>query len=255
MSRTPDIEIGREYKPLHQDEQSTEDEALLPTPGDESVRDHGLKCLACAIEPRYGILHLSLAFIGGLLVCAVAQFFFTTLCLAGRSATSPSSNDEKVVVAAPTYAGSTTVHNFPPISPTNAYTSLFPTNVGYAGITPTGGEPGVVATAPSYPVHTGAPQLVTPTAKGGAKGSKEGFDMFKRWGNLSPWYSIERGTFGVDSSPEAPEGCVVTGLHFLHRHGARYPTAWGTSSPLYHVDKLLNVLQHRMVYLLSVRHA
>lgn len=229
MSRSPDIEGGREYKPLHQDEHPTEEELLLPGPGGESLketpRERISSCYARATERRYGLLHLSLAFVGGLVLCAAAQMFFASWCLPGKS--SASSGKDAVNIAAPTHVGSTTVHNFPPASPTNAYTSLFPTNVGYAGITPTGGEPGVVATAPSYPVHTGAPQLVTPTAKGGAKGSKGSFDLFKNWGNLSPWYSIERGTFGVDSTPEAPAGCAVTGLHFLHRHGARYPTAWG----------------------------
>jgi hypothetical protein len=36
-----------------------------------------------------------------------------------------------------------------------------------------------------------------------------------------------RGAFGVHSGPETPHTCRVTGLHLLHRHGARYPTAWG----------------------------
>jgi len=59
----------------------------------------------------------------------------------------------------------------------------------------------------------------------GAEGSK-GFDFFKSWSNLSPWYSVDRTSFGLDSSPEDPETSRVTGLHFLHRHGARYLTAW-----------------------------
>ena len=44
MSRKPDIEIGREYKPLHQDEQSAEDEALLPVSNDETSRVRRPKC-------------------------------------------------------------------------------------------------------------------------------------------------------------------------------------------------------------------
>ena len=106
--------------------------------------------------------------------------------------------------------------------------SYFPTDVGYAGPTPTGAEPGLVKTAPGYPIHTGAAVLLQPTSKDevDGKGGKK-FDMFRSWGNLSPWYSIERGAFGVDSGPDPPEGCAVTGLHFLHRHGARYPTNWG----------------------------
>ncbi len=98
------------------------------------------------------------------------------------------------------------------------------------------GKPVSVATAPSYPFQTGAllflslPTLRTDRMEAGKeKLEKErgrSFDMFKSWGNLSPWYSVKRGAFGVDSGPEAPQGCRVNGLHFLHRHGARYPTAW-----------------------------
>ncbi|KAJ7894516.1 phosphoglycerate mutase-like protein [Mycena olivaceomarginata] len=87
-------------------------------------------------------------------------------------------------------------HNYPPPTPTNAFPSMFPTDVGYAGKTPTGAEPAVVATAPSYPVHTGAPLLVTPDTFSRTKGKK--FDLLTKWGNLSPW------------------------------HGARYPTAWAS---------------------------
>jgi len=42
----------------------------------------------------------------------------------------------------------------------------------------------------------------------------------------SPWYSIPSKTFGLDTSPDVPDGCAVTALHLLHRHGARYPTTW-----------------------------
>jgi hypothetical protein len=55
---------------------------------------------------------------------------------------------------------------------------------------------------------------------------KKHFDLFKKWGNLSPWYSVKRGAYGIDSDAGAPDGCKVTGLHLLHRHGARYPTSW-----------------------------
>ncbi|KXN93292.1 3-phytase B, partial [Leucoagaricus sp. SymC.cos] len=119
----------------------------------------------------------------------------------------------------------------------------------------------IVATAPAWPIHSGAPHLVVPTklqkgyhhhhhegklddsdsesddedgefdedeveAKHHKHGKKRKFNMLEKWGNLSPWYSIGRGGFGLDSGVEAPETCRVTGLHFLHRHGARYPTEW-----------------------------
>ncbi|KAH9030686.1 phosphoglycerate mutase-like protein [Lactarius pseudohatsudake] len=168
--------------------------------------------------------YLFLAFVSGILVCLLPQYVFS-----GSSCpSSMSSADDSAHVLAPPYVGSTEVHNWPPPSPTNDLPTLFPTNVGHAGVTPTGAEPALVLTAPSYPIHTGAAQLVLPSALHAGGKSTKGFDLFKKWGNLSPWYSVKRGTFGVDSDPGAPDGCSVTGLHFLHRHGARYPTSWSS---------------------------
>lgn len=161
------------------------------------------------------------------------------------------------VEVAPPYVGSTEVHQFPPAEPTNKFPGLFPSNVGYGGATRTGAEPAIVATAPTWPMHTGAPHLVVPSRlekshgahhigneqkmeedesahdagtesrhKHGKKRKQRKFNILEKWGNLSPWFSIERGRFGLDSSVRAPDTCRVTGLHFLHRHGARYPTEW-----------------------------
>ncbi|KAI9466017.1 hypothetical protein BJY52DRAFT_1238865 [Lactarius psammicola] len=168
--------------------------------------------------------YLFLAFVSGILVCLLPQY-----ALSNTPCPSPvSSTDNYAHALAPPYVGSTEVHNWPPPSPTNDVSTLFPTNVGHAGATPTGAEPALVLTAPSYPIHTGAAQLVLPSALHAGGESKKGFDLFKKWGNLSPWYSVQRGRFGVDSDPGAPDGCSVTGLHFLHRHGARYPTSWAS---------------------------
>ncbi|KAG6331252.1 hypothetical protein ID866_7837 [Astraeus odoratus] len=112
-------------------------------------------------------------------------------------------------------------HDYPAPSPTNAFPSAFPSNVGYPGPTHAGAEPGLAATAPAYPLHSGSPHLVPPPHF--ANGKSDEFDIFRHWGSLSPWYSVEQGTFGIDSSPEAPETCRITGVHLLHRHGARYP--------------------------------
>lgn len=199
------------------------------------------------------------AFVVGV-ACTVIMHLIVAHC---SKPTSSSWDDNDVgnvnVQAVPPYVGSSEVHHFPPAEPTNKFPELFPSNVGYAGATPTGAEPAIVATAPSWPMHTGAPHLVVPTkflkhhkhkheeddedddddeddedeykhGKGkGRKGKKRKFNMLEKWGNLSPWYSIERGGFGLDSGPETPETCRITGLHFLHRHGARYPTEWGES--------------------------
>lgn len=120
---------------------------------------------------------------------------------------------------APPYAGESEVDQFPPAAPTNKFPSYFPSNIGYSGATPTGAEAAIAVTVPEWPMHTGAPHLVIPE-----ESKKKIFNMLEKWGNLSPWYSIKRGGFGLDSGPEAPETCSIVGLHFLHRHGARYPT-------------------------------
>ncbi|KAG6883276.1 hypothetical protein C0992_009219, partial [Termitomyces sp. T32_za158] len=175
--------------------------------------------------------HIFIAFFAGVLACGTTQLFYTsgrfgrgqiTHCNIAR-------NELDVQVLAPPYVGSTEVHNYPPTHPTNANPTLFPSDVGYPGGTPTGAEPAIIATAPSYPMQTGAAQLVQPERLGKGKGSQpeaKDFNLFRKWGNLSPWLSVEKGVFGLDSDPTVPETCRVTGLHFLHRHGARYPTAW-----------------------------
>jgi len=118
------------------------------------------------------------------------------------------------------WVGSTEVHSYPPTNPVNYNPTLFPSDVGYPGPTPTGAEPALMATAPAYPLNSGGQGLlVVPD-----EFKEKKFDLLKKWGNLSPWYSNPVGTFGVETGSEIPDGCSVTGLHLLHRHGARYPT-------------------------------
>jgi hypothetical protein len=125
----------------------------------------------------------------------------------------------------PTHVGTPEWHQYPPAKPTNAFPSMFPSSVGYPGPTQAGAEPGVAATAPAYPLHSGPVHLVSPTrfSQDNTKAGTKDFDIFRSWGSLSPWYSIQRGKFGIDSGPEAPDTCNITGVHLLHRHGARYP--------------------------------
>ena len=136
----------------------------------------------------------------------------------------------------PSDIGSTLSHVYPPASPTNDVPSLFPTQVGFAGPTLTGAEAFVVATAAAYPTGPGVPGLVDPSlAQGIASPSwidESGDDVienagpysiFQSWSNLSPFYSVPKGAFGLKSTPEIPSGCELKGLHVLHRHGARYP--------------------------------
>ena len=136
------------------------------------------------------------------------------------------SNSSQSHLAAVSTPGSTDVHHYPPSHPTNAFPDLFPSDVGYPGPTPTGAEPALVATAPAYPLHTRPPHLLPPQAL--SNHSNSSFDIFTHWGNLSPWFSLPRQAFGLDSGLDPPHGCRITALHLLHRHGARYPT--GTAS-------------------------
>jgi hypothetical protein len=212
MVNTQDVERGEEYQPYNVD---AEREALLPSPSDIVDQPVSKQNRNPNLGPVSTFLRYAFTFCGGVLACLIVQY-----AICGPSCLSSSSTTHEAL--APPYVGSTDRHHFPPPSPTNAIPSLFPTSVGYAGGTPTGAEPALLITAPSYPVHTGAAQLVVPPnihTKGNVS-----YDLFRKWGNLSPWYSVDRTAFGMDSGPEPPETCRVTALHFLHRHGARYPT-------------------------------
>jgi hypothetical protein len=136
----------------------------------------------------------------------------------------------------------------------------FSYSVGYPGGTPTGAEPALIATAPSLPLQPGAAQLVSPPKihkhlhfaheddleeeaqeSHNHHKAERPFNLFRSWGNLSPWYSVPRGAFGIDGTAEPPSDCTVTALHLLHRHGARYPTAW-CACPHFSYELYSNVL-------------
>ena len=220
--------LGQDIERAEYQDDDTERDALLSnSPKTEEPGDIQSKRRFFSCQRTFGWLHLLLAFVGGVIACLVAQYALH--CLPCRPSTSTSSTNAQVL--APPFVGSTERHPFPPSSPTNAFPSLFPSNVGYPGDTPTGAEPGLVATAPAYPVHSGAAQLILPSVIGGSSvGTNRTFDLLRKWGNLSPWFSVDRTAFGLDAHPEPPETCRVTGLHLLHRHGARYPTAYGEST-------------------------
>ncbi|KIK68812.1 hypothetical protein GYMLUDRAFT_36309 [Collybiopsis luxurians FD-317 M1] len=224
--------MNAEY-PAHveqNDSSVAEREALLPTSYEpELSRRRSRRRKSIFTRPEYSFFHLFSAFAVGILGCLLVQYVFGgplggIICQCANTGRPDGLSRSS--------AGSTEVHPFPPSSPTNVISSLFPTDLGYAGGTPTGAEPALIATAPEYPVHTDVVQLVAPSSlDGGKKGKGKGkgkkkdkdWDLFKHLGNLSPWYSNERGAFGLDSDPETPKTCRVTGLHLLHRHGARYP--------------------------------
>ncbi|KAI0782986.1 phosphoglycerate mutase-like protein [Abortiporus biennis] len=237
-SHPHDLETGEEYRPA-ENGQHDEHEALLPSPNSRHYVKEEPDSSSSHHAPFYtkhrSLLHVALSFIIGIAACLFVQLIIHAARSQheARNAGHPYRH-RPVGIMASEHAGSTEVHEFPPVSPTNVFPSLFPTDVGHAGPTPTGAEPALIATAPAYPLHTGAPNLLAPkltsksnSSSGKTKADSSGeFDLFKHWGNLSPWFSVEKGGFGLDSSPEAPDTCRVTGLHFLHRHGARYPTSY-----------------------------
>ncbi|THG92539.1 hypothetical protein EW145_g8680, partial [Phellinidium pouzarii] len=96
-----------------------------------------------------------------------------------------------------------------------------------------GDEAEVIATATSVPKITGAFPLLNPSTFD----NKSHFDVLKQWGNLSPMFSVD--SLGLDSaSMLIPDGCELTQVHLLHRHGARYPTSG--SSPAQFAAKINN---------------
>jgi hypothetical protein len=198
MPAPQDVELG-EYKETY-DGEDTEREALLSGPSvmDERQAQSPLKAKPLTFcspsKPRFGFRHIIFAFFGGGLACLFAQYSVCGRdCFSSRRGSGNVSNASNVPHdLAPPYVGSTERHHFPPASPTNAFPSLFPTDIGYAGATPTGAEPALVATAPSYPLHTGAAQLVQPPSISKSGPKKGGYNLFKLWGNLSPWWVFKR---------------------------------------------------------------
>lgn len=123
------------------------------------------------------------------------------------------------------YAGATSTDLFPPTG-TKVNSALFPPEsvVGYPGPTPTGAEPAAIQTDPVYPANTEPFFPLIGAEVSGGSGSN--FSIFKQWGNLAPWYSVDSGFYGLNgASPLLPEGCDITQVHLLFRHGARYPTS------------------------------
>jgi hypothetical protein len=208
-----------------------EAQALLPTSAPGAEKPAPATPAGARPGGRFRLVHVLGAFGIGLLLPLLGQHIpsfssSSTAVLDAAASARPSA------YGAP-WAGSSVVEPFPPASPTNAHPELFSTHVGHAGPTPTGAEPGLAATAPALPVFTAFPGLVAPldvpAEKTPGNGS-DGWRIFEHWGNLSPYYSVPKGAFGIEAGAEAPPGCSITGLHLLHRHGARYPTGWGALS-------------------------
>ena len=127
----------------------------------------------------------------------------------------------------------------------SANSELFPGEsvIGFPGPTPTGAEPLAIATASSYP---GNSDQFFPLVGAPISGDQtSNFSIFKTWGNLSPWYTVNSSFYGLPkASPLLPAGlgCEITQVHYLYRHGARYPTSG--SAPTTFSAKIENATVH-----------
>lgn len=84
-------------------------------------------------------------------------------------------------------------------------------------------------------MQTAQPPLVaTPVGS-----HKKPFEIIQSWGHLSPWFSVDSHGLPKTNSLE-PEKCSVKGLHWLQRHGARYPTTETIEGPLAVAMRLKN---------------
>ena len=93
-----------------------------------------------------------------------------------------------------------------------------------------GDEAELMATATALPKLEGSFPLLDPTL---ANSTDSTFDVIKSWGNLSPMFSVDAGTWGLpDASPLVPEGCELTQVHLLHRHGMYFLESQGWSMRL-----------------------
>ncbi|KAF7288319.1 Acid phosphatase [Mycena chlorophos] len=136
---------------------------------------------------------------------------------------------------ASTFVGSATSFQFPPPGATvTENASDFPdaTQINVFGATPTGDEALAQQTAASFPIYANTFPLVEPGTQDHApETGSSAFSVIHSWGNLSPFRSPDsssaftKSAFGLPgSTPLVPEGCELTQVHLLHRHGARYPT-------------------------------
>ena len=84
-----------------------------------------------------------------------------------------------------------------------------------------GDEAAELATATAEPKLTAAFPLLNPTT---FKNKSASFNVLRQWGNLAPMFSVD--SFGLPHASQLiPEGCELTQVHLVHRHGARYPTS------------------------------
>lgn len=168
-----------------------------------------------------------------------AVMYFSLSCIVFTSATCVNA------AVASSFAGSTVTALFPsPNATITVNATFFPdaSEVGFGGPTPSsclrisifraqlnsfftaGDEAGAIATAPAVALMDTVFPLVQPATSD----KKAGFNVLEHLGSLSPFQSVK--SLGLpDTSALVPDGCKITQVHLLHRHGARYPTSGGNT--------------------------
>lgn len=110
-----------------------------------------------------------------------------------------------------------------------------------------GDEAELVATATSVPKIVDAVPLLNPSTLDNQSSS----DVLRYLGNLAPMFSVE--SFGLpDANELVPEGCELTQVHLVHRHG-RIRVPWNLHLPLNRDFKVLDILPLRTFPLPSLR--
>lgn len=106
---------------------------VLPITGADHDDGRRLAVSSGGNVPRYALKHLLASFAGGIAACLALQLsLFGMGCYSFRERTGSSgAGTDKVDVYAPPWVGSTTVHNYPPPSPTNGLPELFPTKYAF----------------------------------------------------------------------------------------------------------------------------
>lgn len=107
---------------------------VLPVTDADHIDDGRSLTAGCdARTPPYALKHLLASFAGGIAACLAIQLLWSgTACyfFRLRTASGVTSTDKVDVYAAP-WVGSTTVHNYPPPSPTNDFPKMFPTEYAF----------------------------------------------------------------------------------------------------------------------------
>lgn len=106
---------------------------VLPvTDADHTDDGRRLTARGDAHTPRYPLKYLLASFAGGIAACLAVQLsLFGTACYSRERTATGVAGTDKVDAYAPPWVGSTTVHNYPPPSPTNDFPEIFPTEYAF----------------------------------------------------------------------------------------------------------------------------